>query len=106
MNFLKASFSKTTKIITKTVLASFAGLLISTTAMAQGNAANGQKLFTQSKCNQCHTTSVYTKPDRKVTSLAALEAQVRRCDSNLNTNWFDDEIHDVTAYLNQQYYKF
>ncbi len=99
-------FSEISKIITKTLLASLVGLLISGTALAQGNAANGQKLFTQSKCNQCHTTSVYTKPDRKVKSLKALEAQVRRCDSNLNTNWFDDEIHDVTAYLNQQFYKF
>lgn len=98
-------FSKITKIITKTLLASLAGLLISGTAMAQGNVANGKKLFTESKCNQCHTTSVFTRKDRKVNSLKALEAQVRRCDSNLNTNWFDDEIHDVTAYLNQQYYK-
>ncbi len=103
MKFSKILFSK---LATRTLLTSLAGLLISGTAMAQGNAANGQTLFTQSKCNQCHTTSVYTKPDRKVTSLAALEAQVRRCDSNLNTNWFDDEIHDVTAYLNQQYYRF
>jgi len=82
-----------------------AGLLISATSMAQGNSANGQKLYTQSKCNQCHGTEVFTRKDRKVNSLPALEAQVRRCDSNLNTNWFDDEIHDVTAYLNKQYYK-
>lgn len=80
-------------------------LLISATSMAQGNSANGQKLYTQSKCNQCHGTEVFTRKDRKVNSLPALEAQVRRCDSNLNTNWFDDEIHDVTSYLNKQYYK-
>jgi hypothetical protein len=87
-----------------------AGLLISatftTTAMAAGNEANGKKLFTGSKCNQCHGTEVFTRTDRKVTDLAKLEAQVRRCDSNLNTNWFDDEIIDVTAHLNKQYYKF
>ncbi len=86
------------------------GLLISatvsTTAMAAGNEANGKKLFTGSKCNQCHGTEVFTRKDRKVTDLAKLEAQVRRCDSNLNTNWFDDEIIDVTAHLNKQYYKF
>ena len=102
MKFSKTLFSK---LAARTLLASLAGLLISGTTMAQGNAANGQKLFTQSRCNQCHTTSVYTRKDRKVNSLKDLEAQVRRCDSNLNTNWFDDEIHDVTAYLNKQYYK-
>ncbi len=97
---------KIPKIITKAALASLAGLLMSTVVMAEGNVANGKKLFTEAKCNQCHTTSVYTKPDRKVKTLKALEAKVRLCDSNLSTNWFDDEIHDVTAYLNQQYYKF
>lgn len=71
-----------------------------------GNAANGEKLFKASKCNQCHGTEVYTRKDRKVKTLPALESQVRRCDSNLNTNWFDDEIIDVTAHLNKKYYKF
>jgi len=101
MKFSKILFNT----LSKTILASLAGLLISGNVFAQGNAANGETLFTQSKCNQCHTTSVFTRTDRKVNSLEALEAQVRRCDSNLNTNWFDDEIHDVTAYLNLQYYK-
>ena len=94
----------------KKLTLSLAGLLISvtasTTVMADGNIANGKKLFTGSKCNQCHGTEVYTRKDRKVSSLAKLEAQVRRCDSNLNTNWFDDEIIDVTAHLNKSYYKF
>jgi len=94
----------------KNLTLGLAGLLISatftTTAMAAGNVANGKKLFTGSKCNQCHGTEVFTRKDRKVKSLAQLEAQVRRCDSNLNTNWFDDEIIDVTAHLNKQYYKF
>jgi len=83
-----------------------AGLLISGATMAAGNAENGKRLFTSSNCNQCHGTEVFTRKDRKVTSLPSLEAQVRRCDSNLNTNWFDDEILDVTAHLNKQYYHF
>ena len=90
----------------KKILMGLAGLLISGTTFAGGSVANGQKLFTKSKCNQCHGTDIFTKKDRKVGSLSSLETQVRRCDSNLNTNWFDDEIIDVTAYLNKQYYKF
>lgn len=88
------------------LIITLAGLLISGATFAAGNAGNGKKLFTASKCNQCHGTDVFTRSDRKVTDLAKLEAQVRRCDSNLNTNWFDDEIHDVTAHLNATYYKF
>lgn len=90
----------------KKIVTVIAGLTLSSATLAAGNAANGQKLYTASQCNKCHGSEVYTSPDRKVKSLAALEAQVRRCDSNLNTNWFDDDINDVTAYLNQQYYKF
>lgn len=94
----------------KKLTLSLAGLLISvatsTIAMADGNIANGKKLYKGSKCNQCHGTEVFTRKDRKVTNLSKLEAQVRRCDSNLNTNWFDDEIIDVTAHLNKAYYKF
>ena len=62
-----------------------AGLLISGATMADGDIANGKKLYSASKCNQCHGTEVFTRKDRKVKNLAGLEAQVRRCDSNLNT---------------------
>ena len=96
------------KTITKTILTTLtlSGLLAFSFALADGDLANGKKLFTGSKCDKCHGTEVYTRKDRKVTSLASLESQVRRCDSNLNTNWFDDEIIDVTAHLNKNYYKF
>ncbi len=87
-------------------LTTTAGLLVSGASMAAGNAGNGQKLFSGSKCDKCHGTEVFTRTDRKVKDLKGLEAQVRRCDSNLNTNWFDDEILDVTAHLNQKFYKF
>lgn len=72
----------------------------------EGNAVNGQKLFAGSKCLSCHGTDVFTKPDRKIKNLAMLESQVRRCDANSSTNWYDDEILDVVAYLNKTYYKF
>ena len=81
------------------------GLLLSGSAFAN-NAANGKALFTQSKCGTCHGNEIYTSKDRKVKNLKALEAAVRLNDSKLNTNWFDEDVKDVTAYLNQQYYKF
>ena len=81
------------------------GALISNSAFA-ANAANGKALFTNSKCGTCHGNEIYTSKDRKVKDLKALEAAVRLNDSKLNTNWFDEDVKDVTAYLNQQYYKF
>ena len=80
--------------------------LVSSTASAKGDAANGEKLFKESMCSTaCHGVEKYTAPDRKVKDLKALEAQVRLDDTNLPTNWFDTDIHDVVAYLNKEYYK-
>ena len=82
-------------------LLSFAGV-----SYGAGDPVNGEKLFAASECLSCHGTEVFTAEDRKIKDLKALDSQVRLCDSNLNTNWFDTEIHDVVAYLNEQYYKF
>lgn len=89
------------RIILAAMTLAFAG-----TTFAAGDPANGATLFAASQCQSCHGTEVFVSKDRKVKSLKALDAQVRLCDSNLNTNWFDTEIHDVVAYLNKQYYKF
>jgi len=75
-------------------------------SFAAGDASKGETLFSNAKCLICHGTEAYTAPDRKINDLTALEEQVRFCDTRLNANWFDEDIHDVVAYLNQQYYKF
>lgn len=75
-------------------------------AYAQGNADNGKELFNKSQCMKCHGAEIYTRPERKVKDLESLGRQVRMCDSQLSVNWFDDEINDVVAYLNREYYKF
>ena len=78
------------------------------TSFAAGDVIKGETLFSNAKCLMCHhkTTEVFTAPDRLIKDLTALEAQVRFCDTKLNANWFDEDIHDVVAYLNQQFYKF
>gem|GEM_PF-678800 len=90
----------------KAVLFVMSALLLVQSAWAAPDPVNGQKLFAASQCLNCHGTEVFSRPDRKVKSLAELESQVRRCDANLPTNWYDDEILDVVAYLNKTYYKF
>ncbi len=73
---------------------------------------HGQQLHEQN-CVSCHAsmtggdgTTLYTRKDHRVTSLAALDAQVQRCAINLELKWFDDDLADVAAYLNTNYYKF
>ncbi len=63
-------------------------------------------------CVACHRQkfgtpdAIYTRPDRKVTSLAALRAQVARCNTELATQYFPDEEDQVTAYLEATHYRF
>lgn len=57
-------------------------------------------------CTSCHGTEVFTRADRKITSLDALHGQVRMCEQNLGLTWFDDQISAVTNLLNDRYYKF
>ncbi|MGD8590060.1 MAG: cytochrome c [Chromatiales bacterium] len=64
------------------------------------------KSLVEKNCVRCHGNEVYTRSDRRVTSLSGLHKQVRRCEQMLGLTWFDDDIDNVAGYLNQQYYKF
>lgn len=70
-----------------------------------GDAVNGNQLH-QANCVRCHDGSVYTRENRRVSSLPKLGTQVRTCRDMLGITWFDDEVDDVIVYLNQTYYHF
>jgi hypothetical protein len=65
----------------------------------------GKKLH-DANCTQCHSTSVYTRPDRKVKSLAALSSQVTSCTHMAQATLTEDEQKTIVDYLNRQFYKF
>lgn len=91
----------------KSILFLATSLLLSLSVQAEvPSVSNGQRLFNESRCLECHSVDVFTSKDRKVKDLRGLESKVRQCDANLSTNWFDDQILDVVAYLNTTYYKF
>lgn len=64
------------------------------------------KQLVDTHCYKCHGTEVYTRPDRRVTSLPKLHSQVRRCELALGLQWFDQDIEDVADYLNKEFYRF
>lgn len=77
-------------------------------ASAMSHAADtaGGKALTDQHCYQCHGNEVYTRSDRKVRTLDGLQRQVRRCELTLGLKWFDEDVSNVTDYLNQEFYKF
>ena len=64
------------------------------------------KSLQQKNCMSCHDDGMYTREDRFIKDLSGLRTQVQRCESTLGLTWFDEDVDDVTAYLNKQFYKF
>ncbi len=62
--------------------------------------------YTDANCETCHQAAFYQRADRKVTTYAKLEAFVEGCNTTMNVGWFPEDVSDVTAYLNREYYKF
>ncbi len=81
-------------------------LLLTSNLFAAGNASTGKKLYQNSQCMRCHSSEIFKAKSRKVKSLKKLESKVRLCDSKLSTNWFEEDIQDVVAYLNKSFYNF
>ena len=57
-------------------------------------------------CVSCRGTEAYTRDDRMIHSMVSLITQVNRCNVNLGTGWFDDEVESVATYLSENYYQF
>jgi cytochrome c553 len=62
------------------------------------------KALQQESCMGCHDDGMYTRENRKVTSLDGLKKQVMRCEQSLGLQWFDEDVAAVTEYLNATYY--
>lgn len=72
---------------------------------AADDSVDANTLITEN-CSSCHGSEIYTRNDRRVTSLDGLHRQVRMCEQNLGLTWFDDQVDEVTALLNKDYYRF
>ncbi|MGB5440683.1 MAG: cytochrome c [Gammaproteobacteria bacterium] len=78
---------------------------LATAPLHAADSGHGKTLHEQN-CMGCHDDSVYTRKNRRVSSLQALQKQVRRCELSQGLQWFDDDVAAVTDYLNSSYYNF
>ena len=62
--------------------------------------------YTDANCETCHDTAFFQRKDRKVTTYAKLEGFVEGCNTNLDVGWFPEDVSDVTAYMNREFYHF
>ena len=82
-------------------------LVLSPMVIAQG------KNLHDVACLACHAsltagepTLLYTRSDRKVTSLPSLQQRVKVCAIAADANWSDTERESVVHYLNSAFYHF
>ena len=80
---------------------------------AEGNDKNGGLLHSDS-CKSCHDSmfpngtgdDIYDFDLRKIKSSQSLFSMVEFCANNSGLAWFEEEINDVSKYLNRNFYKF
>jgi len=87
-------------VIAGTVVLQFA--LIANAAAA--DAERGAKLHQD--CLGCHGTELYVPPRAKVKSLSALRKEVVRWNDRMNPKFTNQEVDDLVAWLNRDFYKF
>lgn len=75
------------------------------------NLAHGKDLH-DANCQSCHASlmggnpdSIYTRSNRRVSSIDGLKNQVTRCKTTVGVAWPDDQVQDVVDYLNTNFYK-
>ena len=66
---------------------------------------NGKSLHDEN-CLRCHDESKYTRKDKMIKNYQQLYERIKNCEIMAELTWFDEEIDDVTAYLNNQFYRF
>ena len=79
-------------------------VLAGCTGAPKGDPVRGMEVH--KVCLDCHGTEFYTSPARKITSLDALRRDVVRWGDYYAPALSEQDVDDVTAYLNRDFYKF
>ncbi len=81
-------------------------------AMLLGDVDKGEA-YSQQKCTSCHVArfgnegnEIYTREDRRVKTVEGLMQQVQFCNANTGAGFSEEQLDDITAYLNERFYQF
>jgi cytochrome c553 len=89
----------------KIILVNFITLLLFSLPVQAVDLESGKTLHNEN-CVRCHNETQYTRENRIVNSLDELRTRISQCELSAELAWFDEEINDVTAYLNNAFYHF
>jgi len=82
-------------------------------ALLPGDSQKGKALHDE-KCQVCHSNmydssnpdGIYGREGRMVNSLGGLIKQVGNCNKMVQLGLDDQQLNDITLYLNERFYKF
>ena len=83
----------------------FWGVHASAQAQIKEGEIRGELLYS-THCNACHASKIHWREKKLATDWRSLKAQVRRWQANTGLGWSEEEVTDVTRYLNAAYYHF
>ena len=70
-----------------------------------GDSADGKRLH-DANCMGCHDTGIYTRKDRLIGSLDALQKRLSDCSHMAKKEFSAIETQNIIRYLNDQFYQF
>ena len=73
--------------------------------LPQPTPIRGELLY-NTHCVTCHTTQMHWRDHKQATDWKSIEVQVRRWQKNAGLIWDDDDITEVSRYLNDTIYKY
>ena len=84
--------------------AGLAGLVGVSASAASAEFDRGRALY-EHHCQHCHEGWAHTRDGRVVTTLGGLRARVAAWSVHAGLHWGEEEIDDVTRYLNRRFYQ-
>ena len=89
-----------------TMLLAASALASALALAAPAHAQSRGELLYATHCIACHTSQVHWRDNKQATDWRGLETQVRRWQAANMLQWNEDDIREVTRYLNDSYYHF
>jgi mono/diheme cytochrome c family protein len=88
------------------VAAALAGVTVSVVALRAMEFDRGEALY-ENHCATCHDPQAHLAGEmRHVTTMADLRARVVAWSVHSGLNWSDEDVNDVTDFLNRRFYRF
>jgi hypothetical protein len=72
---------------------------------ARGAESRGELLYS-THCIACHTLQRHWRDGNLATNWSSLRAEVRRWQATAMLQWSEEDVLDVTRYLNDSFYRF